>query len=196
MAGETAFGGVIGFLMRLGVYDVILPFLLIFTIMYAILEKTKVFGTEKVGDNEVTRRNINAMVAFVTGFLVIASSGIVEIFNKALPRIMVLLIVAVMYLMLIGVFWTEKEELKLSKRWKTFFMIIMFIGVVLVFMGSITTSSGESWLEWLLNYLGSYWDSTTVSSIVLLIIIVGLIIWITNNDKPAAKSSDEDKSES
>jgi len=33
----------------------------------------------------------------------------------------------------------------------------------------------------------------SVASIVLLIIIVGLIIWITNNDKPAAKSSDEEK---
>ncbi len=190
MAGETAFGGVIGFMMRLGVYDVILPFLLIFTIMYAILEKTKVFGTEKVGENEVTRRNINAMVAFVTAFLVLASSGIIEIFNKALPRIMVLLVIAVMYLMLIGVFWNENEELKLSSKWKTFFMIIMFIGVVLVFAGSIETDSGESWLEWLFNYITANWNSTTVSSIVLLIIIVGLIMWITANDKPKTGSSE------
>jgi hypothetical membrane protein len=192
MAGETAFGGVIGFMMRLGVYDVILPFLLIFTIMYAILEKTKVFGTEKVGDTEITRRNINAMVAFVTAFLVLASSGIIEIFNKALPRIMVLLVIAVMYLMLIGVFWNEKEELKLSSKWKTFFMIIMFIGVVLVFAGSIETDSGESWLEWLFNYIAANWNSTTVSSIVLLIIIVGLIMWITANDKPKTGSSESD----
>ena len=36
----------IDFLDKLGVYEVLLPFLLIFTIVFAILEKTKVFGTE------------------------------------------------------------------------------------------------------------------------------------------------------
>ena len=34
------------FLDKLGVYDVVLPFLLVFTTLYAILEKSKIFGTE------------------------------------------------------------------------------------------------------------------------------------------------------
>ena len=47
MAEETAFRQVINVLVDLGVYDVILPFLLVFTIVFAILEKTKVLGLEK-----------------------------------------------------------------------------------------------------------------------------------------------------
>jgi len=56
------------FLSRLGVFDVILPFLLVFTIVYAILEKTKVLGTEKVGGKVASRKNLNSMVSFVIGF--------------------------------------------------------------------------------------------------------------------------------
>ena len=40
----------IQFLDRLGVYEVLLPFLLIFTLVFAILEKTRAFGTEEVNE--------------------------------------------------------------------------------------------------------------------------------------------------
>jgi hypothetical protein len=72
MAEEaTVFGGVIDFITRLGFYDVLLPFLLTFTIVYAILDKTKVFGVEKIGEDKVGKRNLNSIVAFVMGLLVV-----------------------------------------------------------------------------------------------------------------------------
>ena len=42
----NGFVGAIAFMDKLGVYDVVLPFLLVFTLIYAFLEKTKVFGVE------------------------------------------------------------------------------------------------------------------------------------------------------
>ena len=59
MVEESIFRGVISFLNTLGVYDIILPFLLVFTLVFAILEKTKVLGTEKVGDKTITKKNLN-----------------------------------------------------------------------------------------------------------------------------------------
>ena len=68
---ETVLGGVLGFFRELGVYDVLLPFILVFTITFAILERTKLFGTEKDSKNvDHTKKNLNAMVAFVVAFLV------------------------------------------------------------------------------------------------------------------------------
>ena len=61
MVEESIFRGVIDFLAKIGVYDIILPFLLVFTIMFAILEKTKVLGVENVGGNETTKKNLNSM---------------------------------------------------------------------------------------------------------------------------------------
>ena len=64
---QTVLGGTIDFLGRLGVYDVLLPFLLVFTLVFAFLEKTKVLGVEIVKDkagNEhtYTRKNLNAII--------------------------------------------------------------------------------------------------------------------------------------
>ena len=82
----STFRGVIEFFAELGIYDVILPFLLVFTIIFAILEKSRVFGTEKIGDIVYTRKNLNSMVAFVIAFLVVASTQIVAIINTALAK--------------------------------------------------------------------------------------------------------------
>ena len=46
----------IQFLDRLGVYEVLLPFLLIFTLVFAILEKTRAFGTEEVNGHEMAKK--------------------------------------------------------------------------------------------------------------------------------------------
>ena len=47
MVEQSVFRGIIEFFEKIGIYDVVLPFLLVFTIVFAILEKTKVFGTLK-----------------------------------------------------------------------------------------------------------------------------------------------------
>ncbi|MBI2652090.1 hypothetical protein HYX00_01375, partial [Candidatus Woesearchaeota archaeon] len=60
-----AFGleGFIEVLDRWRVADVLLPFLLIFVIVFAILQKTKILGDSK--------KNLNVVVAIVVGLLVV-----------------------------------------------------------------------------------------------------------------------------
>ncbi len=188
MAGSV-FSGVIEFFDRLGVYDVVLPFLLIFVIVYSILEKTRVLGTQELDGKQIAKKNINSMVAFVVAFLVIVSSKMVGYINKALPRITLLLLVLISFLMLIGVFFSEKEEVMLQGGWRTFFMILMFIGVVLIFMGVIETSSGTTWLEWTWDKVVNQYDSTAVSAIILLIVVVGIMFWVTK--EPGEKKTEE-----
>ena len=188
MAGSV-FSGVIEFFDRLGVYDVVLPFLLIFVIVYSILEKTRVLGTQELDGKQIAKKNINSMVAFVVAFLVIVSSKMVGYINKALPRITLLLLVLISFLMLIGVFFFEKEEVMLQGGWRTFFMILMFIGVVLIFMGVIETSSGTTWLEWTWDKVVNQYDSTAVSAIILLIVVVGIMFWVTK--EPGEKKTEE-----
>ena len=53
---SSVFANAIQFLDRLGVYDVLLPFILVFAIVFAILERTKVLGTEKMKDVEIYQK--------------------------------------------------------------------------------------------------------------------------------------------
>jgi hypothetical membrane protein len=169
-------GNVIGFLQKIGIYDVVLPFLLTFTIVFAILEKTKILGTETIDKVSYTKKNLNAMVAFVIGFLVIASGKIVEAITAVSAQIIILLLLSVFFLMLVGTFFGKEEDVYLEKGfWRYLFMIIMFLGVVFIFLNAIKTKAGLTWLEVFINWISRFWTSTAVASIIL---IVGIILFV------------------
>src|SRR3989338_9518794 len=118
MVESSTFRAAIDFLGRAGVYDVILPFILVFTIVFAILEKTKVFGMENIEGKEYTRKNLNAMTAFVIALLVIGSAQIVDILNIVSSQVVILLFASVFFLLLVGSFSKEeKGGIFLSGGW-------------------------------------------------------------------------------
>ena len=126
MAQESAFREALIFFGEIGIYDVVLPFLLVFTIIFAILEKTKVFGMEEVDGVKVTRKNLNAITSFVIGFMVIASSRLVEIITDISSQVVILLMLSIFFLLLVGSFYNAedfKDGVFLNKPWNIIFMI-------------------------------------------------------------------------
>lgn len=171
MAAETGLRSALLFLNKIGVYDVLLPFLLVFTIMFAILEKTKILGTEKIEGKEITKKNLNAMVSFVIAFLVVASTKLVAIINETLANITLLLILAVSFLLLVGVFFGSKEfTLDSYPGWTKFFMVLMFIGIVAIFLNA---------LDWLNPFLSFFteWDAQWTAVFILLLVVI-LAVWL------------------
>ncbi len=179
----STFRGVIEFFVRLGIYDVVLPFLLVFTIVFAIMEKTRVLGVEKTSEGEFTRKNLNSMVAFVVAFLVVASSRLVAIINETMANMVLLLMLSVSFLILIGSFMKEtKEGVSLEGTWMYHvFIIIMFVGIILIFLNAL----GWLYPAWL--WIASHYDSTVMASILLIGIIVGVMFWIVK--EPATKKN-------
>ena len=120
----------IKYLDKIGFYDVVLPFLLVFTILYAVLEKTKVFGTE--GKDNASKKNLNAMTAFVIAFLVVASSSLVATISTFVANSVMILVLCVLFLLLVGSFAKPEDMEKgifLDGKWKWTFVAIVFIGV-------------------------------------------------------------------
>src|SRR3989338_8618558 len=182
MAEESVFRSVLSFFTDIGIYDVILPFLLVFTLVFAILEKTRVLGTEEIEGKKYTRKNLNAMVAFATGFLTIASAKVVAVINQTVANVMLLLIVCIFFLLLVGSFFKESPEgVFLEGAWKSFFMSIMFIGLVLIFFNAM------GWLGPFWDYLVAHWQTQWVASLIFIVVIILFMVWITKGEKPAAK---------
>ncbi len=187
MVEETPFRAVIGFLGKIGVYDVILPFLLVFTIVFAIFEKTKILGIEKINDQDYTKKNLNAMVAFIISFLVIASTKLVAVINEVMANVVLLLILAVSFLLLVGVFFGDKQfTLDDFPTWTKFFMIFMFVGVVIIFLNAL------DWLQYIFA-LFIYWDAEWATTIIFLIII-GVFMWYVVAD-PGSEAKSGKKEE-
>lgn len=176
---------------KLGVYDIILPFLLVFTLVFAILEKTKILGVEKVKDQEFTKKNINAMVAFVTAFLVIASTQLVAVISSVMANVVLLLILSVCFLLLVGSFYSDKQfSLENSPKWVTFLMVFMFVGIVIIFLnalGWLETVFGVFYL--MFTNLDAEWAATTL----FLLIIIGFIVYVTYEPKRKEAVKSEEK---
>ena len=192
MPDPTVFGNAIVFLDRIGIYDVVLPFILVFTIVFAILEKSRVFGTETVKGVSYTKKNVNALVSFSIAFFVVASSQLVQIITKVSSRVVILLLTSVFFLILIGSFSKEGPiSLEGEKYYRGLFMAIMFVGIVIIFLSSINTAQGYTWLEFSLLWLQANISSGAVASIVILVGMVFFIYFITQ--APQAAGGEEKK---
>lgn len=161
----------IEFLKDFGLFDVVLPFLFVFTIVFAILEKTYVLGKE----DGKPRKNLNSVVAFVLAFIVIAANKAVNFLSAALPNIVLLMVVGLCFLMLIGVFLKE-GELDLSSKhsgWYKAFMIIMFIALIVVVLGAYPVGGSNA-----LMYLLEKIDLTDgIVSGVIVFVVIGAIMY-------------------
>lgn len=186
----SVFRGTIDFMNQLGVYDVILPFLLIFTIVFALLEKTRLFGTEEIQGVKYTKKNLNAMAAFVIGFFVIASSKLVEIITKISSNVVILLMGTVLFLLLYGSFQKETDEgTFLTGTWSTVFAVLVFAGLAAIFLDAIE-SNGQTWLQIAVGWISQFWDNTAVASVILIVVLVGIMLYIVNVS-PAGKKKEE-----
>jgi len=175
MVEESAFRGMIGFLNKLGVYDVILPFLLVFTIVFAILEKTKIFGVDKSTGQELGKKNINAMVAFVIAFLVIASTKLVGVINEVMANVVLLIILGICFLLLVGVFFGDKEfnSMKELPVLTQLLIYVMAIGLVVIFLNAL------GWLQFILDIFDNI-NADWAASLIFIVVIIGFILWITH----------------
>ncbi len=183
----STFRGIIEFFGELGIYDVILPFLLVFAVTFAILEKTKILGTEKIGDAVYTRKNYNALVAFTLGFFVVASTKLVAIVNQGMANIAIIMVSFVSFMMTIGVFYKEGESIFDDpdglKKYRPGIIIGTFILVVLIMLNVITNDAGISWFMVGYTWLQTHWDSNVVGSLVLIGLIVAFMGWIQKSPK-------------
>jgi hypothetical protein len=183
----SVFGESIQFLAKLGVYDVVLPFLLVFTIVFALLEKTKVLGTEKgKEDRDYTKKNLNAMVAFVTAFFVVASTQLVAVINKTLSQVFILLLLIVCFLMLAGAFHQQtKEGFFLTGGYKNIFMVIVFVSIIAIFLNAL------GWLEVIYGFLKDNWNASYVAAVILIAVIVGFMAWIMKDPDTGKETKKE-----
>ena len=174
----TPFREILEFFDNVGVFDVVLPFLLVFTIVFALLERTKVFGVEEIEGKKYTKKNLNSVAAFVIAFLVVASSRLVEIITEVSSNFVVLLFAIVLFLLLVGSFFQEKPEgVFLEGGWKTVFMVIVFIGLIFIFLDALDL------LQNTFGFLSGTNRGETVGSVLLLVIIVLFIVYVTQDRK-------------
>lgn len=163
------FFSVIASWQEIGVYGVLLPFLLIFTLTFAILQKTKILGDK--------HKNLNIIVSFVLGLLFLQNVYLVESIQIFLPKIAYALLFFLMFLLLIGVFTGSADTFK---KWT-------WVAVVLAVLALLWASSSDytgGFLDW-------WRDSPELSQFIWIGLIVGGLIWLVQQDSGSEKGKDK-----
>tara|TARA_Y100000310_G_scaffold281722_1_gene302403 strand:+ start:39004 stop:39579 length:576 start_codon:yes stop_codon:yes gene_type:complete len=175
----TPFREIIDFFAKIGVFDVVLPFLLVFTIVFALLERTKVFGIEKIDGKEYTKKNLNSAAAFVIAFLVVASSELVGVITEVSSKFVVLLFLIVLFLLLVGSFFKEEPHAVFLEHggWRTAFMGLVFVGLIFIFLDALGLLQDVS------NFFEGTQRGEVVGSVLLLVMIVIFIVYVTQDKK-------------
>jgi hypothetical protein len=121
-----AYQEVFQWLVDFGFVDVILPFLLVFTLTYAVLQKTRVLGEE---DNKPKKR-LNSMLAFVLGFFAVLATHMLNVVNILLGYLVLLMIVGLLLAVVLGLAGAEGGHTN-----KLFIAIMIILFALFVFYG-------------------------------------------------------------
>ena len=163
---------IIASLEDIGFYDVALPFLLIFTLFFAILQKIKIFGENG--------KNFNMVIALVMAFLVVRTNAVVEVMNNFLPQVSLLALVFVVILILIGILLGPSE-----RGWSGLPLglgvVITLVGVGIALYGS-SSPLGITLPNWL--------EITTADRNLLfgILLFFGFIMFITGESGKPSKT--------
>ncbi len=167
--GRYGGGGFSNFLYYLDLYgirDVILPFLLFFTVLFAVLQKIKLFGSDESTKkyNLVLSLVIAALVVIphITGYYP-AGQDIVVIVNNVIPEIALLVVGIVMLLMMIGLLGVGPSRFFQS------LIAWVSIGIVIIFF--VNAISPVSWVRWIPPVLQ---DS------LIILLVIGILIYFVS----------------
>src|SRR3989338_5270479 len=166
-----ALDDMINTLVDLGVMDVLIPFLLVFTIVFAVAQKSKIFGDDK--------KNFNVIIALVMALAVViphvtgaySSYGVVDVvdvMNQALPQVSVVLVAVVMLLLMVGIWGAEIKWAGGSPAG----LVVIVSGVIVfaIFGKSAGWFGGDNSPEWL-----SFLWSEDIKSLLVIILVFGII---------------------
>lgn len=169
-----------------GVFDFYLPFVLVFAIFYALLTRSRIFGSDAQG------KRISAIVALVAGFYVVGYTpvgGVLINFASYLGNLFtsaaVIIVTLVVFLMIIYLVVPDINTKKFKGWWQ---VLILLIGLLVLAM---FFNAGGGQIFGFVNNLGIgiNFSGQDFAVIVLILITVAVIYWLTKGE--SSKSSDE-----
>jgi hypothetical protein len=122
---------------QIGLTDVILPFVLVFTVIFGVLQKSKVLGVYEGGK---PKTNLNAMVAFVIAFFVLIMIQTLQVITW-LTRYAALLAVAFVFVGLLVAMAGARMHLRTPVMLVALFLIGMVLVQSLAWSGVLNTEA-------------------------------------------------------
>ncbi len=158
-AGLGGYGQNLGMIFQqleyFGFFDYILPFLLIFAMVYGILDKSHILG-KNIG--------VNLVIAVALGLLALAFGDVSVFFSTIFPKAGIGLSILLVALILMGIFVPMGEEG--TRRWGNY----VFFGLGIVLFVYIVFTSLQEFSFWRGDWLGTNWP------LILTLVLAGGVV--------------------
>src|SRR3989344_3422118 len=147
-----------------GVMDFLLPFILVFTIVFAVTAKLALFKEQK---------QFRVVIALVLALLFVVPHIMgnyplgydpVQVMNESLPSISLVSVAAIMVLLLMGIFGAD-------------FTAAAAHLIAIISLGFVAYIFGASLNLWRVPYDIFYWWSSDVTQLMVVLFIFGLVVW-------------------
>jgi hypothetical protein len=150
-----------------GIFSLLLPFLLIFALIYGILEKTKIFSENKA---------VNPVIAFIVGLVSIQFDLVPQFFSVIFPKLGVGLAILLVVIIILGVFLP-------SESWVTYTMF--GIGAIILIVTLVYTADDLGWSA------GYWWTQNwpTIAGAVFILVILGVLVSSSRDKTPFLQSA-------
>ncbi|MEA3329150.1 MAG: hypothetical protein U9Q06_00210 [Nanoarchaeota archaeon] len=147
------------------IFFYVLPFLLVFALVFAILQKIKLMGGE-ARDN----KGVSAIIAIVVALMALQFDTVPIFFQIIFPKVGIGLSVLLVTIIFVGMFID-------FQKYQSAAMVFFGIGGVVAIWILLTSIQDYSW------WTGSFWANNISAIIALIIVIVFVIIVISSGPK-------------
>ncbi len=182
----TNFVDFVVWLDRVGVADVLLPFFLIFVIVFAILQKMKPFGNTNV-------KKYHIIIALVMGAAVVLphiigrGPDVVPILNSALPNVSAIVIAIIMFLIILGAFGAKYDIAGVSMGG----IVSIIAAIIIVYIFGAAADWG-----WKIPQALSFLEDSETMTILIVLLIFGILIhYITKEENEEDEKTTKERAE-
>lgn len=139
--------------------ELVLPFLLVFTIIFAVLQKSEILGKGK--------KQIDALVALAIGLIVVAYGNYVNVITQMTAFLGVAIVVILVFLVLTGAFY-EQGKFALGDNIKK---VAMGLAALAVIIAALVYTGAWSYLKEVFSG-----DSNGLVTNIIFIVVIGAAV--------------------
>ena len=149
---------------QMDIFFYVLPFLLIFALVFAILQKIQLMGKGDTGDGYSHNRGVSAIIAVCVGLLALQFDSVPVFFSIIFPKLGIGLSILLVVLILVGYFIDYQR----------YQVVLLFFGVGGVIALIIIMSSFVDYSWW----TGSFWQDNLSAIIAggIILAFVGIVV--------------------